>query len=233
MVSVVTVSVVAVAHALAQAKPLPWLPLPWRPLLCLVQAKPTYGYGTAIVRAPAPRSLAECEARCCGEPTCHSVSWRAGASECVAMLSIAHGARPTDWCWRPTLAPDAVTSIRLAGAWEQRALAAAARVLGAQTLLRVGNASGPRLYRKAGRHWTSPAGHTHPLERSIEPSECAAPPRGGGGRAGAVEVSDLVIAAIPVGDPRPKKPRGVVELAGCPATFLRQAHPNAGTHPAG
>ena len=55
----------------------------------------------------------------------------------------------------------------------------------------------------------------------------------GGGRAGAVEVSDLVIAAIPVGDPRPKKPRGVVELAGCPATFLRQAHPNAGTHPAG
>ena len=80
MVSVVTVSVVAVAHALAQAKPLPWLPLPWRPLLCLVQAKPTYGYGTAIVRAPAPRSLAECEARCCGEPTCHSVSWRAGAS---------------------------------------------------------------------------------------------------------------------------------------------------------
>ena len=233
MVSVVTVSVVAVAHALAQAKPLPWLPLPWRPLLCLVQAKPTYGYGTAIVRAPAPRSLAECEARCCGEPTCHSVSWRAGASECVAMLSIAHGARPTDWCWRPTLAPDAVTSIRLAGAWEQRALAAAARVLGAQTLLRVGNASGPRLYRKAVRHWTSPAGHTHPLERSIEPSECAAPPRGGGGRAGAVEVSDLVIAAIPVGDPRPKKPRGVVELAGCPATFLRQAHPNAGTHPAG
>ena len=131
-----------------------------------MQAKPTYGYGTAIVRAPAPRSLAECEARCCGEPTCHSVSWRAGASECVAMLSIAHGARPTDWCWRPTLAPDAVTSIRLAGAWEQRALAAAARVLGAQTLLRVGNASGPRLYRKAGRHWTSPAGHTHPLERS-------------------------------------------------------------------
>ena len=202
-------------------------------MLCLAQAKPTYGYGTAIVRAPAPRSLAECEARCCGEPTCHSVSWRAGASVCVAMLSIAHGARPTDWCWRPTLAPDAVTSIRLAGAWEQRALAAAARVLGAQTLLRVGNASGPRLYRKAGRHWTSPAGHTHPLERSIEPSACAAPPRAGGGRAGAVEVSDLVIAAIPVGDPRPKKPRGVVELAGCPATFLRQAHPNAGTHPAG
>jgi len=150
------------------------------------------------------------------------------------MLTIAHGARPTDWCWRPTLAPDAVTSIRLPGAWEQAALAAAARVLAAQTLLRVGNASGPRLYRKVGgRAWSSPAGHAHPLERAIEPASCDVPPRAAAGRAGAVEVSDLVIAAIPVGDPRPKKPRGLAELPGCPATFLSQAHPNAGTYPVG
>ena len=155
------------------------------------------------------------------------------------MLTIAHGARPTDWCWRPTLAPDAVTSIRLPGAWEQAALAAAARVLGAQTLLRVGNASGPRLYRKVGgRAWSSPAGHAHPLERAIELASCDAgrrAARAAAGRAGAVrvEVSDLVIAAIPVGDPRPKKPRGLAELPGCPATFLSQAHPNAGTYPLG
>ena len=198
----------------------------------LAQAKPTYGYGTAIVRAPAPHSLAECEARCCAEPTCHSISWLGTSSTCIAMLTIAHGARPTDWCWRPTLAPAAVTSIRLPGAWERSALAVAARVLSAQTLLRVGNASGPRVYRKAGR-WSTPAGHTHPLERSIEPASCRAPPRGGGGRAGAVEVSDLVIAAIPVGDPRPKKPRGLAELPGCPTSFLSQAHPNAGTYPTG
>jgi len=143
------------------------------------------------------------------------------------MLTIAHGARPTDWCWRPTLAPAAITSIRLPGAWEQRALAAAARVLSAQTLLRVGNASGPRVYRKVGR-WSTPAGHMHPLERSIEPASCDALPRGSCGRAQAVEVSDLVIAAIPVGDPRPQKPRSHTELSGCPAAFLSQVHPNTG-----
>ena len=47
-------------------------------LTMLAQAKPAYGYGTAIVKAPAPHSLAECEARCCREPTCHSVSWLGG-----------------------------------------------------------------------------------------------------------------------------------------------------------
>ena len=122
----------------------------------------------------------------------------------------------------PRLADDAVTSIRLAGAWEQAALGAGKRVLGATTLIRTGNGTGPRVYRKRGR-WFTPSGHTHPLERSIEPVAC-----GAGAGSNAVEVSDLVIAAIPVGDPRPNKPRGRAELPGCPASFLSQVHPNAG-----
>ena len=213
------------------------------------------------------------QARCCREPTCHSVTWLGQSQTCTAMLTIAHGARPTDWrapplrralfarearpegpqalpaprhahgrpaprecagrqarpclrlrCWRPKLVSSAVTSIRLPGAWERGATAAAGRILGAQTLLRSGasNASGPRVYRKRGR-WTSPSGHAHPLERSIEPVAC-----GAGAGSNAVEVSDLVIAAIPVGDPRPNKPRGRAELPGCPASFLSQVHPNAG-----
>ena len=153
-----------------------------------------------------------------------SVSTHAAASM-VTGVAVVLAMQPFDFA--------ATLLVNSLSASEQGALAAAARVLGAQTLLRVGNASGPRLYRKAGQRWSSPAGHAHPLERSIEPASCAVPPRGGGGRAGAVEVSDLVIAAIPVGDPRPKKPRGPVELPGCPATFLSQAHPNAGTYPVG
>ena len=197
----------------------------------VAQAKPFYGYGTAAVTSPPPRSLAECERRCCEEPTCHSVTWLGRAQSCVASLTIAHGARPTDWCWHPKLSDDAVTSLRLAGAWEQRAISEGKRVLAATTLVRTGNGTGPRVYRKLGR-WFTPSGHTHPLERSIEPVGCEAAPRqrrkveGGGG--GAIEVSDLVVAAIPVGDPRPGK-GGKPRDPGCgPASFLRQTHPNAG-----
>ena len=164
---------------------------------------------------------------------------------------------------------------RSATATTECAATLSASVLAATTLVRVGNASGPRVYRKRGR-WFTPSGHTHPLERSIEPAgaqgrtsardenesslplgallgrrtgptgcadcsplafrptaspalqvSCEEKPRQM--RSGTVEVSDLVIAAIPVGDPRPGKGggRSGVERS-CPATFLSQVHPNAG-----
>ncbi|KAL3902249.1 MAG: hypothetical protein SGPRY_012145 [Prymnesium sp.] len=84
--------------------------------------KPFYGYGSSVVRfEPARPSLSECERRCCREITCHSVVWDNASSTCVASLSISHGARADDWCWRPTLRKDAITSIRLPGKWQVRA----------------------------------------------------------------------------------------------------------------
>ncbi|KAL1527864.1 hypothetical protein AB1Y20_009240 [Prymnesium parvum] len=83
--------------------------------------KPAAGFGLAQVPLRSP-SLHACEAACCHEELCHSVVWLANESRCVASLSMAHGARPTDWCWHPSVASHAVTSLRLPGAWEKRAV---------------------------------------------------------------------------------------------------------------
>ncbi|KAL1528889.1 hypothetical protein AB1Y20_010212 [Prymnesium parvum] len=166
--------------------------------------KPVYGYGVAKVRLGARATLAACEAACCAEATCHSVTWDGARRACVASLAIAYGARRSDWCWRPTLREGATTSIRLPGEWQREAIAAAAAVMEAARLVRRGEAAGlPREFRKR-RHWRDPAGHSHPLERSIEGVACEAPRLG----RGAVEVSDMVIDAIPLGDPRPGKGNG-------------------------
>ena len=55
--------------------------------------KPFYGYGVARVvwAAGEEPSLAACEARCCDEPTCHSVTYDRNSSACTAGLAIAHG----------------------------------------------------------------------------------------------------------------------------------------------
>ena len=172
------------------------------------------------------RSLGECERRCCEEELCHSVVWHARPAgggqngSCVASLAIAHGARPADWCWHPTLASSAVTSLRLPGAWEQRAIDAAARVLRAHELVRHGPAAGPRLFRKHGG-WTTPAGHTHPLERSLDAVACAADAQPAGRRAARasarLEASDMLIDAISVGDPKmpAAKRQQAVQKMGC------------------
>ena len=155
---------------------------------------------------------------------CHSVVWLASSRSCHALLAIAHGARRDDWCWHPALAHGATTSIRLPGEWEGRAVDAAARVLRASSFLRSGTAPGPRVFRKRGRYpWTTPAGHQHPLERSIEPVACepgVSPGVSPGGRSSRrhkregrslgrnvrmLEVSDVLVGAIPLGDPRPGK----------------------------
>ncbi|KOO25494.1 hypothetical protein Ctob_002803 [Chrysochromulina tobinii] len=75
--------------------------------------KPSYGYGIAAVGVLP--SLDDCEARCCADLMCHSVVWLAPTRSCIALLTIAHGARRDDFCWRPTLAAGATTSVRLPG----------------------------------------------------------------------------------------------------------------------
>ena len=170
--------------------------------------KPSYGYGTAAVGVLP--SLDECEARCCADLMCHSVVWLAPKRSCFALLTIAHGARRDDFCWRPTLAAVATTSVRLPGAWQSRAVDEAARVLAATSFVRTGDGTGPRVFHKHGA-WRTPAGHEHPLERSMDAVACGrsdAP-------SGALQVSDLLIGAIPLGDPRPGKPQG--RRIKCPA----------------
>ncbi|EOD30666.1 hypothetical protein EMIHUDRAFT_456524 [Emiliania huxleyi CCMP1516] len=162
-------------------------------------AFPFYGYGVARVvwAAGEEPSLAACEARCCDEPTCHSVTYDRNSSACTAGLAIAHG--------EPQLAaPTTVTSLRLPGGWEEEALAAAQRVL-----------KGARLFRKS---WRDPAGHTHPLERSLTPRGCG---EGRGGARGArwreaVPISDLLADAIPHFDPRPGKGAAPTQEPACP-----------------
>ena len=84
-------------------------------------------------------------------------------------------------------------------AWQRTAIDAASRVLAATTFVRRGAANGlPRVFRKRGG-WTTPAGHEHPLERSVEAVACEA---SAAGRL-ALDVSDVLIGAIPIGDPRP------------------------------
>ena len=144
-------------------------------------------------------SLDLCEQRCCAEPLCHSVVWVDSSRSCVALLAIAHGARREDWCWRPVLSQGATTSVRLPGAWEARAVEAAVQVLRAPSFVRRASATpGPHVFRKRGG-WTTPAGHEHPLERSVEAVACEA---SAAGRL-ALDVSDVLIGAIPIGDPRP------------------------------
>ena len=170
--------------------------------------KPSYGYGTAAVGVLP--SLDECEARCCADLMCHSVVWLAPKRSCFALLTIAHGARRDDFCWRPTLAAGATTSVRLPGAWQSRAVDEAARVLAATSFVRTGDGTGPRVFHKHGA-WRTPAGHEHPLERSMDAVAC----HRSDAPSGALQVSDLLIGAIPLGDPRPGKPQG--RRIKCPA----------------
>lgn len=174
------------------------------------ERKPAYGYATAALAlgadtgrragrsgttqaTPGGVTQAACERACCEEPLCHSVTWRANTSECIASLAIAHGAREDDWCWHPTISPNAVTSIRLHGAWQLETLRAVRRYLAAPSLVRTGPEVGqPRFFRKAFR---TPAGHTHPMERSVTAEACEAPaPR----LPASYEISDAVAAAVTV-----------------------------------
>lgn len=176
--------------------------------------KPSYGYGISrVVHDASGRSvpsLDACEQACCAAAMCHSVVWHEASKTCDALLAIAHGARRDDFCWHPTLTAGAITSIRLPGQWLDAAVAAAASVLRATTLVRRGGGAGARTYRKTN-HWTTPAGHAHPLERSIEAISCDARATSSVGRGamrgGAVEVSEMLLGAIPLGDPRPGKPK--------------------------
>ena len=167
------------------------------------QLKPAYGYGTALV----PRSqltrgarptIDDCERACCDEVLCHSVTWRANTSECVAALAIHHGARSNDWCWHPTPSENAVTSIRLHGSWHERAVRAAESFLDSSMLVRKGTERGPRTFRKAFR---SPVGHSHPMERHMQAAAC-------GATHGGLEVSDIGVGAVPLSN----------DLAECPAS---------------
>ena len=147
------------------------------------------------------------------------MTYERNSSTCTAGLAIAHGARPSDWCWRPRLAaPSTVTSLRLPGGWEAEAVAAAGKVLAATNLVRRGGrASGARLFHKGWNrgHWSDPAGHSHPLERTLTPKGCD----GGGGGTRDVVVSDLVTDAVPHYDKRPGKgPRVAPAEPPCPET---------------
>ena len=177
-------------------------------------AKPAYGYANGVVptaaleaiakrraardgagSSPAP-TLSDCEAACCEEALCHSVTWRANTSTCVAALSIAHGARAEDWCWHPTVASHAVTSIRLPGEWEARAVSEARRFFAASKLTRsAGAAKGPRAFSKT---FSNPVGHSHPMERAMQPESCEATGRWSKGRmfGGEMAISDVTAAAV-------------------------------------
>lgn len=170
------------------------------------QAKPAYGYGHAVVPLTTLKKVAiraggggggggavtleACERACCEEKLCHSVTWLSNTSTCIASLAIAHGARSDDWCWHPTASVHAVTSIRLPGKWEERAIKEAQGYLRSRTLVRRGDAAGPRALHK---QFSSPVGHSHPMERTVEPSSCTAPSLS----PGAYEVSDIAVSAVP------------------------------------
>ena len=165
-------------------------------------AKPAYGYAHGVLRqstfaalpsGQAP-TLSDCEAACCKEPLCHSITWRANTSTCIAALAIAHGARQDDWCWHPTSAPHATTSIRRPGMWQAQALREAAKFLAAHTLIRTGPAAGPRVFTK---RFSTPVGHSHPMERELRDTSCKLP-LGAVDRARSYAISDVVAAAIPV-----------------------------------
>jgi putative component of membrane protein insertase Oxa1/YidC/SpoIIIJ protein YidD len=176
----------------------------------LGEKKPNYGYGAAVVplstlrngrpaaARDAPSTLADCERSCCDEPLCHSVVWRANTSTCIAALAINHGAREGDWCWHPTRSANALTSIRLPGAWEATALQTAQRYLRANTLVRRGTEPGPRAFAK---YFHSPVGHSHPMERHMRATSCDA------AAGGALEVSEIGAGAVPLSN----------ELDGCRA----------------
>uniref|UniRef100_A0A7S2DYK5 Uncharacterized protein n=1 Tax=Haptolina brevifila TaxID=156173 RepID=A0A7S2DYK5_9EUKA len=166
-------------------------------------AKPAYGYAHGVVPVPqleraalklgvkeGGATLASCEAACCDEPLCHSVTWRQNTSTCIAGLAIAHGARYDDWCWHPTIVHTATTSIRLPGKWRERTLEEAARFLGSPSLVRRGAAKGPRTFQKTFR---TPVGHSHPMERQLSATACEPSANRGG-----YELSDIVAAAVPL-----------------------------------
>ncbi len=187
-------------------------------------SRPSWGFGTARVlfgeqqeegarvasavaapayRRPGPPSLSACEQACCEEPTCHSVVYASHSSSCYLSLAIAHGARPRDWCWRPVLRNGTVTSVRLPGRWEGRAVRAAAEVMRADRLIAPEQ---PHVYAKV-KAWTDPPGLSHPLERSIEPEACEERSAEQARSARRLNVSRAVLAALPQGDPRPP-PKG-------------------------
>jgi hypothetical protein len=192
------------------------------------QAKPAYGYGHGVVPATTLRTaelklgrggggggatLEACERACCEDKLCHSVTWRTNTSTCVAALTIAHGARPTDWCWHPTASVHALTSIRLPGTWENRARLEASAYLRSQQLVRRGAAAGPRLL---GKPFFTPVGHSHPMERTMVPAACEAP---ASRPFGSYEISDVHAAAVPYAS----------QLASCPGpsptTWVPKAKP--------
>ena len=157
--------------------------------------KPARGFGLTEVRLR-EASLEACEAACCGEPLCHSVVWLGNESRCVASLAMAHGARKTDWCWHPRAYRTAVTSLRLPGAWEARAVELAERVLAARNIVRrPGEADGAAppaaLYRKAP--WTHAQAHYGRGGRVKHEVSCTA-----SAGASTVELSALAADAIPV-----------------------------------
>ena len=162
------------------------------------QAKPAYGYGHGQVpsgllqRAQVavgggrggPVTLEACERACCDDPLCHSVTWRSNTSTCIAAFAIAYGARRHDWCWHPTASEHAITSIRLPGAWEATAQEEARKYLSASSLLVSSGSRGSRGSSEAGvgpgphalrKQFSTPVGHSHPMERTVEPASCAAP----------------------------------------------------------
>ena len=158
-------------------------------------------------------SLEACEAACCAEPLCHSVTWIGGvAASCTAGLAIAHGVRPTDWCWHPTRDEDAITALRLPGAWTPGALVGAARVLESAQLRAITSAGSMAVYSKPWdlreRHYGA-GGHTkvqQHLGANAFGWSWAAAQRGGVGTAGAdraaggaLDVSRMVADAIPDG----------------------------------
>uniref|UniRef100_A0A7S0LLN3 Uncharacterized protein n=1 Tax=Coccolithus braarudii TaxID=221442 RepID=A0A7S0LLN3_9EUKA len=112
---------------------------------------------------------------------------------CTASLALAYGSRPTDWCWHPRHVADAVSSLRLPGAWESRAVAEAARLLAAPTWVRTGDSPGVRTFSKqwgASRHYG--------LEDHFKQARsCEADQVLGRGNSIVTEVSSLVADSIP------------------------------------
>ena len=149
--------------------------------------------------------LEACERACCEDRLCHSVTWRANTSTCVAALVIDHGARPDDRCWHPTASAHAITSIRLPGEWEEAARHEARSYLASRHLVRRGPGLGPRVFAKP---FSDPVGHSHPMERAVEPLSCDAPAAtpAGGYEISGYEISDATAAAVPYAR----------QLSGCP-----------------
>lgn len=162
-------------------------------------AKPARGFGLTSPLLPSP-SLESCEAACCKEPLCHSAVWAGNESRCVLSLSIAHGARETDWCWHPVPSAGAVTSLRLPGEWEAAAVEGAQRVLVATQLVRRRDRlsslrAQPSTFRKEA--WTDNYRWHYGQGKRTKRGVSCSPPPSAAGSSGVAYVSSLVADAIP------------------------------------